>query len=51
VKDGYPVVELLDLMVQFRIFSQRTATVSQPEPDSRPAEAMLPGPLHSVPRP
>jgi TonB family protein len=50
VKDGHPVAVLLDLVVQFHIFSQRTATVSQPEPAEGPAEAMLPGP-YSVPRP
>jgi TonB family protein len=50
VKDGHPVAVLLDLVVQFRIFSQRTAAVSQLEPVEGPAEAMLPGP-YSVPRP
>ena len=50
VKDGQPVAVLLDLVVQFRIFSQRTAPISQPEPAEGPAEAMLPGP-YSVPHP
>jgi hypothetical protein len=50
VKDGHPVAVLLDLVVQFRIFSHRTATASPPKPAERSAEAMLPGP-YRVPRP
>jgi len=50
IKDGKPVPVLLDLVVQFRIFSMRTAVVSAAEPGDKPAEAGLPGP-YSVPRP
>jgi TonB family protein len=50
VKDGHPVAVLVDLVVQFRIFSRRTAAVSQPDPAEGPAEAILPGP-YSLPRP
>jgi hypothetical protein len=39
---------LLDLVVQFRIFSKRTAVASKPEPADKPAEPVLPGP-YSVP--
>jgi hypothetical protein len=48
VKDGKPVPVLLDLVVQFRIFSKRTAVASKPEPADKPAEPVLPGP-YSVP--
>jgi hypothetical protein len=44
------VAVLVDLVVQFRIFSRRTAAVSQPDPAEGPAEAILPGP-YSLPRP
>jgi outer membrane biosynthesis protein TonB len=44
VKDGKPVPVLLDLVVQFRIFSKRTAVASQAEPADKPAEPVLPGP-------
>jgi TonB family protein len=50
VKDGKPVPVLLDLVVQFRIFSKRTAVASQPEPADKPAEPVLPGP-YSLPHP
>jgi TonB family protein len=50
VKDGKPVPVLLDLVVQFRIFSNRTAVASQPEPADKPAEPVLPGP-YSLQRP
>ena len=45
---GLPV--LLDLVVQFRIFSKRTAVTSTPDPEerSKPAALTLPGP-YSVP--
>jgi TonB family protein len=49
VKDGKPVSVLLDLVVQFRIFSKRTAVHAEPEPAGKPAEPILPGP-YSVPR-
>jgi hypothetical protein len=50
IKDGKPVPVLLDLVVQFRIFSKRTAVHTAPEPADKPAEPSLPGP-YSVPRP
>jgi TonB family protein len=49
MKDGKPVPVLLDLVVQFRIFSKRTAVHAEPEPADKPAEPILPGP-YSVPR-
>jgi len=49
VKDGKPVPVLLDLIVQFRIFSKLTDVVKPPEPDDKAAEPVLPGP-YSVPR-
>jgi TonB family protein len=50
MKDGKPVSVLLDLVVQFRIFSKRTAVHAEPEPADKPTEPVLPGP-YSVPRP
>ena len=50
VKDGKPVPVLLDLVVQFRIFSNRTAVTNQPEPVEKAAEPQLPGP-YSAQRP
>ncbi len=44
LKDGKPVPVLLDLVVQFRIFSNRTNVHSNPEPTDKPAEPILPGP-------
>jgi TonB family protein len=44
VKDGKPVPVLLDLVVQFRIFDNRTAAPSAPEAADKPAETALPGP-------
>jgi outer membrane biosynthesis protein TonB len=47
MKDGKPVPVLLDLVVQFRIYSKRTAAVSKPEAADKPATpaaAQLPGP-------
>ncbi len=43
MKDGKPVPVLLDLVVQFRIFSKRTAAVGAPEPAGK-TEPVLPGP-------
>jgi outer membrane biosynthesis protein TonB len=43
MKDGKPVPVLLDLVVQFRIFSKRTAAVSEPAPADK-TEPVLPGP-------
>ena len=48
VKDGKPVAVLLDLVVQFRIYSKRTAVTGLPEPADKPP--VLPGP-YSVQRP
>jgi outer membrane biosynthesis protein TonB len=55
-KDGKPVSVLLDLFVQFRIYSARTAVASPLDPaekdkatESKPATPQLPGP-YSVPR-
>jgi hypothetical protein len=50
MKDSKPVPVLLDLVVQFRIFSKRTAVNAEPESTDKPAEPVLPGP-YSVPRP
>jgi hypothetical protein len=50
IKDGKPVPVLLDLVVQFRIFSKRTAAKGEPEPADKPATPVLPGP-YSVQRP
>jgi hypothetical protein len=46
IKNGQPVPVMLDLVVQFRIFSQRTAAVSTPDPveTDKPAAPVLPGP-------
>jgi outer membrane biosynthesis protein TonB len=49
IKAGKPVPVLLDLVVQFRIFSNRTAAAGQIPPAEKPAEAQLPGP-YSVQR-
>jgi len=50
VLDGKPVPVLLDLVVQFRIFSKRTSVVLPREPADKPAEPAYPGP-YSVPSP
>jgi hypothetical protein len=52
IKDGKPVPVMLDLVVQFRIFSKRTAAEGGPETadKDKPAAPMLPGP-YSVPQP
>ena len=55
IKNGQPVPVMLDLVVQFRIFSKRTAVTSTPDstdPDekSKPAAPTLPGP-YSIPHP
>lgn len=50
IKDGKPVPVLLDLVVQFRIFSKRTNVHSEPEAADKPAEPILPGP-YSVQHP
>lgn len=50
IKDGKPVPVLLDLVVEFRIYSKRTAVTGLPEPADKPATPTLPGP-YSVQRP
>jgi TonB family protein len=52
IKNGQPVPVMLDLVVQFRIFSKRTAVTSAPDPDEKSTATArtLPGP-YSVPRP
>ena len=44
IKDGRPVPVLLDLVVEFRIYSKRTNVASAPETASRPHTQSLPGP-------
>ncbi len=43
-KDGKPVPVLLDLVVQFRIYSKRTAIIRIPGQEDNPAAPILPGP-------
>ncbi|MFZ0746874.1 MAG: energy transducer TonB [Terracidiphilus sp.] len=50
IKDGKPVPVLLDLLVQFRIFSKRTAELGSTETANKPAQPVLPGP-YSVEHP
>jgi TonB family protein len=52
LKEGKPVAVLLDLVVQFRIYSNRTAATGEPEPPAaeKPAQQSLPGP-YSVQHP
>jgi len=51
IKDGKPVPVLLDLVVQFRIYSKRTAVRTDPnKPAEGTSEPSLPGP-YSVQRP
>jgi len=50
MKDGKPVPVLLDLVVQFRIYSKRTEATKTPEPADKPAAPVLPGP-YSVQHP
>jgi hypothetical protein len=44
LKDGKPVPVLLDLVVQFRIYSKRTAVIGSPEPGDPAKVPVLPGP-------
>jgi TonB family protein len=44
IKDGKPVPVMLDLVVQFRIYSKRTAVAAKPETGEKTAETILPGP-------
>jgi outer membrane biosynthesis protein TonB len=50
MKDGKPVSVLLDLVVQFRIFSKRTAVTRTTEVSENPTGPILPGP-YSAPHP
>jgi hypothetical protein len=44
IKDGKPVPVLLDLVVEFRIYSKRTNVASTPESTDQKGAAVLPGP-------
>lgn len=44
MKDGKPVPVMLDLLVQFRIFSKRTSGESEPDVANSPSGPILPGP-------
>lgn len=44
MKDGKPVPVLLDLVVEFRIYSKRTAVASGPETANQPSATSTPGP-------
>jgi hypothetical protein len=44
IKDGKPVPVLLDLVVEFRIYSKRTNVAGSPEDSAKPASTVLPGP-------
>ncbi len=44
VKDGKPVPVVLDLVVQFRIYSKRTAVAAKDLPKETPVGPLLPGP-------
>jgi len=44
MKDGRPVPVLLDLVVQFRIYSNRTSVMNAPTAAGKPEEPILPGP-------
>ena len=48
LKDGKPVPVLLDLVVQFRIYSKRTAVVAGPESQSAASGPILPGPYSVI---
>lgn len=44
IKNGQPVPVVLDLVVQFRIYSKRTAATGSSEEAAKPAGPILPGP-------
>jgi hypothetical protein len=48
VKDGKPVSVLLDLVVQFRIYSKRTDQPAKPEVEATNSGAKLPGPYSVI---
>jgi outer membrane biosynthesis protein TonB len=50
IKDGKPVAVLLDLVVQFRIYSKRTGQPARPESSPASTTTILPGP-YSVNQP
>jgi len=50
IKDGKPVPVLLDVLVQFRIYSKRTATPAADSGAAKPSSPVLPGP-YSVNQP
>ena len=45
VKDGKPVPVMLNMVVEFRIYSKRTAVESKPAPDQASEAPSLPGPF------
>lgn len=44
IKDGKPVPVMLDLVVQFRIYSKRTAVSGPTQASDKPQDPVLPGP-------
>jgi TonB family protein len=44
IKDGKPVPVMLDLVVQFRIYSKRTAVGGATQANDKPQDPVLPGP-------
>lgn len=44
IKDGHPVAVMLNLVIEFRIYSKRTDVQSTPELEQASATPMLPGP-------
>ncbi|MFZ0336720.1 MAG: energy transducer TonB [Terracidiphilus sp.] len=44
IKDGKPVPVMLNMVVEFRIYSKRTAVETKPTPDKAPDAPALPGP-------
>jgi len=44
ILDGKPVPVMLDLVVQFRIYSKRTGVAAKPAPADQSAQPSLPGP-------
>jgi outer membrane biosynthesis protein TonB len=48
IKDGKPVPVVLDLVVQFHIYSKLTSQASKPDKDTKPS---LPGPYSVTPKP
>lgn len=48
MKDGKPVPVVLDLVVQFRIYSKRTNQPAKPEPEAESSGPKLPGPYSVI---